>query len=223
MQSAIGSTVQVAVGAGAGSGYGAGVTDVVVLDLGGVLSWPADLYTAPAALLNVSPEAYEAAYWGERVALDRGLPLADYYGPLLEAVGVEPTETLIDHLAHYDMALWCRFRPTAVELLQTVAGWDQRLVILSNAPATLRPAAEGSDWYPLVDRLFISGELGLVKPDWEIYRQITEELDVAPSGIAFIDDRPANVAGAAGFGWQAHLWVDDADSLDWLGEVCGRR
>ena len=198
------------------------VTAAIVLDLGGVLSWPADLFTGPAALLGVAPEAYEAAYWTGRPGLDRGDPPAGYYGPLLAAVGAEPTPELIDHLAHYDMALWCRFRPSAVELLTTIAGWDQQVVILSNAPAALRPAAQASDWYPLVERLFISGELGLIKPDREIYRQITAELGVEPSAVAFIDDRPANVAGAADFGWQAHLWVDDADSLGWLREVAGR-
>ncbi len=194
--------------------------DVIVLDLGGVLSWPPDLYTAPAALLGVDPAAYEAAYWNGRVALDRGEPLAQYWGPLLAAVGVRPTDELVDHLAHYDMALWSRFRPTARELLETIAGWPQRVVILSNAPATLRPAAEASDWYPLVERLFISGELGLVKPDPAIYATIRDELGVPPERIAFIDDRPHNVAGAEAAGWQAHQWLDDADSLAWLREVC---
>lgn len=196
--------------------------DVIALDLGGVLSWPPDLYTAPAALLGVDPAAYEAAYWTGRVALDSGVPFADYWAPLLKSVGVKPTDELIDHLAHYDLALWTRFRPSARELLETVAQWPQRLVILSNAPATLRPAAEASDWYPLIERLFISGELGMVKPDPEIYTAIQDELGVAPDRIAFIDDRLPNVTGAADAGWQAHLWVDDADSLTWLGEVCSR-
>ena len=196
--------------------------DVIVLDLGGVLSWPPDLYTAPAALLGVDPAAYEAAYWTGRVGLDRGEPLERYWEPLLTAVGLEPTAELIDHLAHFDMAVWCRFRPTALDLLQTVSGWPQRVVVLSNAPATLRPAAEASDWYPLIERLFISGELGMVKPDPEIYTAIQDELGVAPGRIAFIDDRLPNVTGAADAGWQAHLWVDDADSLAWLGEVCSR-
>ncbi|MGC4154201.1 MAG: HAD-IA family hydrolase [Propionicimonas sp.] len=196
--------------------------DVIALDLGGVLSWPPDLYTAPAALLGVDPAAYEAAYWTGRVALDRGEPFTQYWGPLLTAVGVKPTEELIDHLAHYDMALWSRFRPSARELLETVAQWPQRLVILSNAPATLRRAAEVSDWYPLVERLFISGELGMVKPEPEIYATIQAELGVAPARIAFIDDRPHNVAGAVQAGWLAHQWTDDADSLAWLRTVCGR-
>lgn len=195
--------------------------DVIALDLGGVLSWPPDLYTAPAALLGVDPAAYEAAYWTGRVDLDRGEPLGRYWGPLLTAVGVKPTDELIDHLAHYDMALWSRFRPSARELLATVAQWPQRVVILSNAPATLRPAAEASDWYPLVERVFISGELRLVKPHPEIYATIEAELGVEPQRIAFIDDRPNNVAAAVSAGWQAHQWTDDADSLAWLRHVCG--
>jgi putative hydrolase of the HAD superfamily len=192
---------------------------VVALDLGGVLSWPADLYTAPAALLGVDPAAYEAAYWTERRELDIGLPPAQYYGRLLAEVGVKPTDELLDHLAHFDMALWCRFRPTARELLETVAGWEQRLVIVSNAPATLRPAAEESDWFGLVEQVFISGELGTVKPDRRLYADVTARLGVAPGEIAFIDDRPANVTAATAFGWIAHDWVDDADSLAWLRQV----
>jgi len=192
---------------------------VIALDLGGVLSWPADLYTAPASLLGVDPAAYEAAYWTERRELDIGLPPAQYYGRLLAQVGVRPTDELLDHLAHFDMALWCRFRPTARALLEAVAGWDQRLVIVSNAPATLRPAAEESDWFGLVEQVFISGELGSVKPDRRLYSDVTAGLGVEPGEIAFIDDRPANVVAATDFGWIAHDWVDDADSLAWLRQV----
>jgi HAD superfamily hydrolase (TIGR01509 family) len=60
----------------------------------------------------------------------------------------------------------------------------------------------------------------MVKPDPQIYAAIQDELGVAPDRIAFIDDREPNVTGAADAGWQAHLWVDDADSLAWLREVC---
>lgn len=193
---------------------------VVALDLGGVLSWPPDLYTAPAALLGVDPAAYEAAYWPGRHDLDLGRPPGEYYADLLKGVGLVPSGGLVDHLAHYDISLWCRLRPTAAELLRELAGREQRLVILSNAPATLRDAAEQSDWYPLVERIFISAELGLVKPDHRLYSHVTAELGVGPEEIAFIDDREDNVAGAEAFGWHAHLWRDDADSAAWLREVC---
>ena len=56
----------------------------------------------------------------------------------------------------------------------------------------------------------------------ESERLIARLRRLAPAEIAFIDDRMPNVDGAAALGWQAHLWVDDADSLAWLAEVCGR-
>jgi FMN phosphatase YigB (HAD superfamily) len=37
--------------------------------------------------------------------------------------------------------------------------------------------------------------------------------------VAFIDDRLPNVEGAFAFGWQAHLWQSDADSLAWLNSL----
>lgn len=195
---------------------------VVVLDLGGVLSWPPDLFSASSALLGVSPQEYEAVYWTRRGELDHLLPPDEYYADLLTRLGVDPTPDLLQHLGHFDMSLWCRFRPSAVELLKEIGTWGERPVILSNAPATLRAAAEQSDWFPLVDRLFISAELGLVKPDPLLYERVTGELGVTPGEIAFIDDRADNVAAATAFGWQAHLWVDDADSLAWLrGVVSG--
>ncbi len=194
---------------------------MIVLDLGGVLSWPSDLYSTPSALLGVSPDAYEAAYWQRRAELDHRLPPDEYYSDLLTRLDVDPTPGLVRHLSQLDMSLWCRFRPSAIDMLRELGTWGERPVILSNAPATLREAAERSDWYPLVGRLFISAELGLVKPDRRLYAQVTDELEVAPGDVAFIDDRADNVAAAAAFGWRAHRRVDDGDSLAWLRHVNG--
>lgn len=61
--------------------------DVIALDLGGV-SPGRPISTLPRRpLLGVDPAAYEAAYWTGRVALDSGVPFADYWAPLLKSVG----------------------------------------------------------------------------------------------------------------------------------------
>lgn len=195
---------------------------VLVFDLGGVLSMPPDLYSEPAALLGVDPAAYEAVYNNGRADYDLGTPSEEYFGGILANLAITPSAALFAHLGNLDTSLWCRLRPTARALLDEVSGWDQRLAILSNAPITLRACAERTDWYPLLERLFVSAELRLAKPDHRIYHHATAELGVAPDEIAFIDDRPENVAGATDVGWNAHLWVDDADSLAWLRQVCGR-
>ena len=195
---------------------------VVALDLGQVLSSPPDLYSTPAALLDVEPEAYQELYWNNRVNYDAGGSRIEYYKPLLTALGVAPTGELMTQLACLDCEMWADLRPTARELLTTIADWGLRVVVVSNAPIALRRAVEQSDWLHLVEHVFISAELKLTKPDPGFYAHVTAQLGVAPQEIAFIDDRPRNVEAGAEFGWQSHLWLDDSDSLTWLRQVCER-
>lgn len=191
----------------------------VVLDLGQVLASPDDLYQAPAAMAGADPDALAAHYWTDRRAYDTGIPDSAYWEPLLANLGVPATPELVARLAVQDAALWTELRPTALELLQAVSGWQVPLAILSNAPLAMGPAVRAADWAGLFEHIFISAELGLTKPDPRIYATVTAELGVAPGEIAFIDDREPNVTGASGFGWLAHLWRDDADSLAWLRSV----
>lgn len=198
------------------------VTRCIVLDLGQVLASPADQYTAPAEFLGVDPQLFAEHYWTDRRAYDSGLDNAAYWEPFLDRLGVLPTDTVIEQLALTDARLWTELRPTALELLRTVRGWDLPLVLLSNAPRPLGRAVRRADWAQLFDHIVISAELGITKPDPAIYATVTAAVGVDAGEIAFIDDRAANVEAARDCGWQAHLWVDDADSLAWLRAVCGR-
>ena len=58
--------------------------------------------------------------------------------------------------------------------------------------------------------------MGVTKPDPAVYFRVQEVVDLEPAELAFIDDRPANVYGARQAGWEAHLFVDDADTRAWL-------
>lgn len=52
---------------------------------------------------------------------------------------------------------------------------------------------------------YFSNELGLVKPDREIYRFVIEDLDLEPSRIGFVDDTEINVRSAQEEGLAAVL------------------
>ena len=56
------------------------------------------------------------------------------------------------------------------------------------------------------DRLFLSGELKIAKPDPAIYAHVEKEAGVDSSELYFIDDTPANIDAAAQRGWQTHLF-----------------
>ena len=56
------------------------------------------------------------------------------------------------------------------------------------------------------DRTYVSGRMGVVKPNAEIYRRVEEDCGIAPAGLLFTDDRPENVAAAEARGWQGHVF-----------------
>ena len=66
---------------------------------------------------------------------------------------------------------------------------------------------------PLIDRIFLSFETGLLKPDRDVFDHVAEQIGRNPSAIAFFDDNPANVAAASEIGFRAVLarGIDDIE------------
>lgn len=55
-------------------------------------------------------------------------------------------------------------------------------------------------WHDMFDVVVISGEVGMRKPEAQIFRHTVNELGLAPSSCAFVDDHRANVHAAADVG-----------------------
>lgn len=53
------------------------------------------------------------------------------------------------------------------------------------------------------DELFLSYQIGYMKPDAQIFQYVLQKLQVEPSNVAFFDDGSANVEGARRIGIQA--------------------
>lgn len=54
--------------------------------------------------------------------------------------------------------------------------------------------------FGVFDRVFLSFELGLIKPDKEIYKRVIGDLEVSPQEIFYTDDRPELVESAKSLG-----------------------
>lgn len=54
------------------------------------------------------------------------------------------------------------------------------------------------------DRHYVSGRMGVIKPDPRIYQMVEEDCGIAPDRLIFTDDREDNIAAAAARGWQVH-------------------
>jgi len=73
----------------------------------------------------------------------------------------------------------------------------------------------------LFDATVISGDVGLHKPQPEIYRLACERLGVEPDDAVFVDDLRENVAGAEAVGMTAVLHRDPAATIERLEELLG--
>ena len=64
--------------------------------------------------------------------------------------------------------------------------------------------------------LFASGDLGLAKPDPEVYRTVAARYGVAPADTVFVDDSPDYVEGARRAGLRAHLFTGRDEAVAFL-------
>jgi 2-haloacid dehalogenase len=63
--------------------------------------------------------------------------------------------------------------------------------------------------YPFLgefDRRYISGHMGVIKPDQDIYARVEADCGIPPAGLLFADDRIDNINAAQSRGWQTHLF-----------------
>lgn len=120
---------------------------------------------------------------------------------------------------------WCDIAspeiPGSVAILRALRARGVPVFALSNFGAANFPLSVAR--FPFLaefDRRYISGEMGMAKPDPEIYAALEADCGIAPERLLFTDDRADNIAAAAARGWQTHLF-DGADGLAQSLRDCG--
>ena len=54
------------------------------------------------------------------------------------------------------------------------------------------------------DRAYVSGHMGVIKPDPRIYEMVEADCGVSPEALLFTDDRADNIEAAEKRGWKTH-------------------
>lgn len=184
----------------------------VIFDLGGVLiDWdPRYLYRK----LFDDPDEMESflaevttAEWNAHQ--DAGRPWAEAVD-LLVAEHPEQRE-LIEAFHRRWPEMLAGEIPETVDVLAELRSTDVRLVALSNWSAEMFPIArERFDFLAWFEGILISGEVGVNKPDRQIFEHLVERFGIEPAKAVFIDDSSANVATAAALGFRAVQFTDAA-------------
>lgn len=87
------------------------------------------------------------------------------------------------------------------------------IYLLSNASVSQHIYWPTFEMSKMFDGKLISCDLGIVKPNPEIYRRFTEKFGLKPEECLFVDDLPANVAAAVSCGWKGIVFQGSAADL----------
>lgn len=98
-----------------------------------------------------------------------------------------------------------------LRMLERLREEGYKLYALSNINEIMYPrileffAADGrsADYY--FDKMYLSYEMGVMKPSREIYERVISDSGVTPSETLFIDDGDKNIAAAREFGLRVYL------------------
>jgi putative hydrolase of the HAD superfamily len=189
----------------------------VVFDYGDVISKHTTAFADLAGKLGAEPGDFTKAYWADREAYDRGLAPLPYWAAIGAQLGVEVTEELADWLTHTDVRGWLDLEPSTVELIGDLRAKGVSLALLSNAPAAFGRAVELEPWSANFEHLVFSADLGIAKPDAEIWAALLDRLGVPAGDCVFFDDRQVNIDGALASGLDARLWSTAAEARLHLG------
>lgn len=99
-------------------------------------------------------------------------------------------------------AIFVGLRPDVIAVMNTLREQGHRVVVLSNTNR-LHTHFWPSE-YPQIalaaDKIYLSQEMGMRKPDVEIYQKLLEEEDFSASEAVFFDDNADNIKGAQQLG-----------------------
>ena len=93
----------------------------------------------------------------------------------------------------------------SIALLRALRSKGMRCFALTNfGRASFEEAMPKLEFLAEFDRHYVSGRMGVIKPDPRIYQMVEDDCGVAPDRLLFTDDRADNIAAAAARGWLTH-------------------
>jgi putative hydrolase of the HAD superfamily len=194
----------------------------LLVDFGGVLTTNVfDAFRSFAAREGLEPDAVKRLFREDERALaalrrlERGeMAVPEFereFGPLL---GVSETDGLVDRL-------FAEMRPDEemISAVRRARGAGIRTGLISNSWSPDHYEQDRLD--ELFDGVVISAQVGLNKPEPEIFLLGAERIGVQPDACVFVDDLKENCAGAEAVGMTAILHRGAAETVPELERLLG--
>jgi FMN phosphatase YigB (HAD superfamily) len=193
---------------------GTTLVDAVLFDYGGVMTDPVgDSIRAWHAADRIDPASFSRTLkgWLSRTVdwetpihqLETGELTAEEFEQVF-AAELTTFDGLVPEAPGILGRMFAEMRPDPemFELVKELRGCGVRVGLLSNSWGNIYPRELIDD---LFDPIVISGEIGLRKPQADIYRHALDLLDIPAGRVLFVDDAEPNIIGAQVAGLRALL------------------
>ncbi|MBY6114232.1 HAD family phosphatase [Mameliella alba] len=177
----------------------------VIFDIGNVLiEWqPERYYNAKIGEKRRRDMFAQLDLHGMNDVIDRG---GDFRATVYEWADKTPEWAEEIRLWHDD---WLEMAkpaiPRSVRLLRALRAQGHKVYALTNfGIGTWDIATPAYDFLNEFDHAFVSGHMGVIKPDREIYEMVEYHLGLPGEALLFTDDRADNIQAAKARGWQTH-------------------
>ena len=182
----------------------------VIFDFGNVVCFfpTGEQWAEAAQFCDVNVAEFRRAFWLLREDYDRGGDPTQYWLNIARLTGRAFDDAMIAGLVRREVAFWSHFDARVLDWAGQLRAAGIRTGILSNLPGPLARALRATPGFlDHFDQVTFSCEVGVIKPQPEIYRHAIEGLQIAPAEALFIDDRPENIAGAHAVGLRVELFT----------------
>lgn len=133
---------------------------------------------------------------------DRGRSWREAEAELI-ALYPEQAENIRAFRKHWPEMVSHAYDDAVAILEETIAGGHDVTMLTNFAADTFAEARKRYSFLNRTRGVTVSGEVGLIKPDREIYDLHARTFGLEPAATLFIDDSAPNVVGARAAGWQA--------------------
>ncbi|WP_394551305.1 HAD family hydrolase [Agromyces sp. MMS24-JH15] len=192
---------------------------VVVFDYGEVISRAPSESDRADLLARAGADAgpFWSAYWAHRELLDQGTwSIAEYWAAVGRDAGREFSPAEVHELWAIDHRMWLSVDAATLAVVQALVDGGTRVALLSNAGRDFSGFLRHGSFAPLFERVFVSGELDMVKPNADIYEHVIGELGIRHDELLFVDNKAENVDGARAVGGDGHVFTTPSELEAWL-------
>ena len=171
-----------------------------------------------AQALNLDPEQLKEPWAKTRIRRETG-DLEEYFHWLRDELGAdwsdETISTAMQVRRRIHGAAFQTPDPHAVEVLRSLREQGMPIALVSNCSSDVRDMIASSELAPWFNELVLSSEVGIMKPNLQVFALAADKLGVSPDRCLYVGDGHDNeLVGATEAGMHAAL-IDRGEGREW--------